>query len=195
MPCSRPRSAFLSFHRGIADLAPPVCRRFVPRRNICPSEWANRHAGSPEVYGKGRKFVHVVIEPAQIGRVFMPDYGVVSDAKAALELFVEVARERGAKGALKDFGDWQFRCAERKRLLHRKTHYTETPIKPLRVYEEMNQVFPRDAVYVTTIGLSQIAGAQFLHVYGPWRWTSACNWPTTTSMSRNLRCKAVAPTT
>jgi thiamine pyrophosphate-dependent acetolactate synthase large subunit-like protein len=54
--------------------------------------------------------------------------------------------------------------------MHRKTHYTETPIKPLRVYEEMNKVFPRDTVYVTTIGLSQIAGAQFLHVYGPRQW-------------------------
>jgi tartronate-semialdehyde synthase len=54
--------------------------------------------------------------------------------------------------------------------MHRKTHYTETPIKPLRVYEEMNKVFPRDTIYVTTIGLSQIAGAQFLNVYGPRQW-------------------------
>jgi tartronate-semialdehyde synthase len=37
------------------------------------NRWANRHTGSPEVYCKGRKFVHVDIEPTQIGRVFMPD--------------------------------------------------------------------------------------------------------------------------
>src|SRR3546814_21174112 len=52
------------------------------------NRWANRHTGSIEVYTKGRKFVHVDIEPTQIGRVFMPDYGIVSDAKAALEHFV-----------------------------------------------------------------------------------------------------------
>jgi tartronate-semialdehyde synthase len=40
----------------------------------------------------------------------------------------------------------------------------------MRVYEEMNKVFGRDTTYVTTIGLSQIAGAQFLHVYGPRQW-------------------------
>ena len=34
----------------------------------------------------------------------------------------------------------------------------------------MNKVFPRDTIYVTTIGLSQIAGAQFLNVYGPRQW-------------------------
>ena len=58
------------------------------------NRWANRHTGGLDTYTKGRKFVHVDIEPTQIGRVFAPDYGIVSDAKAALELFVEVARER-----------------------------------------------------------------------------------------------------
>jgi tartronate-semialdehyde synthase len=38
------------------------------------------------------------------------------------------------------------------------------------VYEEMNAAFPRDTIYVSTIGLSQIAGTQFLHVYGPRQW-------------------------
>jgi tartronate-semialdehyde synthase len=134
------------------------------------NRWANRHTGSPEVYTKGRKFVHVDIEPTQIGRVFMPDFGIVSDAKAALALFVQVARERKAARQLKDFGEWADRCAERKKVMHRKSHFTETPIKPHRVYEEMNKVFPRDTIYVTTIGLSQIAGAQFLNVYGPRQW-------------------------
>jgi tartronate-semialdehyde synthase len=134
------------------------------------NRWANRHTGSVETYTQGRTFVHVDIEPTQIGRVFMPDYGIVSDARLALELFVQVARERKAAGALKDYGAWAARCAERKQLMHRKSHFDNIPIKPQRVYEEMNKVFPRDTVYVTTIGLSQIAGAQFLHVYGPRQW-------------------------
>jgi tartronate-semialdehyde synthase len=134
------------------------------------NRWANRHTGSIETYTSGRKFVHVDIEPTQIGRVFSPDYGIVSDAGAALELFVQAARERKAAGTLRDYSDWVFRCAERKRLMHRKSHYTETPIKPMRVYEEINKVFDRNTVYVTTIGLSQIAAAQFLNVYGPRQW-------------------------
>jgi tartronate-semialdehyde synthase len=134
------------------------------------NRWANRHTGSVDVYTKGRTFVHVDIEPTQIGRVFNPDLGIVSDARAALELFVQVARERKAAGTLKSYSNWAQRCAERKRLMGRKTHYTETPIKPMRVYEEMNATFPRDTVYVSTIGLSQIAGAQFLHVHGPRQW-------------------------
>ena len=134
------------------------------------NRWANRHTGSVETYTQGRRFVHVDIEPTQIGRVFMPDYGIVSDAKAALALFVQALRERQAAGQWPDWREWAERCAERKRLMLRKTHYTETPIKPMRVYEEMNQAFGRDTVYVSTIGLSQIAAAQFLHIYGPRQW-------------------------
>src|SRR5437868_13970970 len=78
------------------------------------NRWANRHTGSVDVYTKGRKFVHVDIEPTQIGRVFAPDYGIVSDAKAALELFVEVAAEWKTAGRLKDRAAWVDACGERK---------------------------------------------------------------------------------
>ena len=134
------------------------------------NRWANRHTGSVETYTQGRRFVHVDIEPTQIGRVFMPDYSIVSDAKAALALFVQALRERQAAGQWPDWSEWAERCAQRKRLMLRKTHYTETPIKPMRVYEEVNKAFGRDTVYVSTIGLSQIAAAQFLHIYGPRQW-------------------------
>ena len=134
------------------------------------NRWANRHTGSIEVYTQGRTFVHVDIEPTQIGRVFTPDFGIVSDAKAALELFVLVARERAAAGKLPDRSDWAFRCAERKRLMLRKSHFDNVPIKPQRVYEEMNLAFPRDTVYVSNIGLSQIGAGQFMQVYGPRQW-------------------------
>jgi len=134
------------------------------------NRWANRHTGSVDVYTKGRKFVHVDIEPTQIGRVFGPDLGIVSDARAALALFVEVAHEMKAAGSLADRTAWAEACAHRKRSMLRKTHFDSVPLKPQRVYQEMNEILDRDTCYVTTIGLSQIAGAQFLHVYKPRNW-------------------------
>ncbi|OZC85382.1 MULTISPECIES: glyoxylate carboligase [Nocardiaceae] len=134
------------------------------------NRWANRHTGGLDTYRKGRKFIHVDIEPTQIGRVFAPDYGIISDAKAALEQFIAVARERKAAGTLRDLGDWVAACAHRKSTMHRRTHFDNVPIKPQRVYEEMNKVFGRDTRYISTIGLSQIAGGQFLHVFSPRNW-------------------------
>ena len=136
------------------------------------NRWANRHTGGLEVYRRGRRFVHVDVEPTQIGRVFPPDYGIVSDAGAALELFVEAARERRAAGRLPDRSTWAASCAERKRTMQRRTHFEDVPIKPQRVYEEMNRAFGREVRYVSTIGLSQIAAAQFLHVYHPRHWVN-----------------------
>src|SRR5947208_1863136 len=130
------------------------------------NRWANRHTGGLDTYRRGRTFVHVDIEPTQIGRVFAPDYGIVSDARAALELFVEVARER----SLADRSEWAESCRARRRTLQRRTDFDNTPIKPQRVYQEMNRAFGPDTRYVTTIGLSQIAAAQFLHVYKPRHW-------------------------
>lgn len=137
------------------------------------NRWANRHTGGLEVFRKGRTFVHVDIEPTQIGRVFAPDYGIVSDAKAALELFVEAARERKNAHDIPDFGVWVKDCQQRKQTMQRRTNYDNVPIKPQRVYQEMNKAFGRETCYVSTIGLSQIAGGQFLHVYGPRQWINA----------------------
>jgi tartronate-semialdehyde synthase len=133
------------------------------------NRWANRHTGGLEKYREGRTFVHVDIEPTQIGRVFAPEYGIVSDAKAALELFVEAAGER----PLPDRDIWVKECQERKRTMLRRTHFDNAPIKPQRVYEEMNKAFGPETRYVSTIGLSQIAGAQFLHTYRPRHWINA----------------------
>ena len=137
------------------------------------NRWANRHTGSVDAYTEGRTFVHVDIEPTQIGRVFAPDYGITSDAGAALEQFVLVARERAEAGRLRDRSAWAQSCRDRKATLQRRTHFDNVPLKPQRVYEEMNRAFGPDTRYVSTIGLSQIQAAQMLHVYRPRHWINA----------------------
>ncbi len=137
------------------------------------NRWANRHTGGLDVYRAGRTFVHIDIEPTQIGRIFAPDYAIVSDARAALERLVEVAHDRRDNGRLPDRTAWVADCAQRKATMHRRTDFPDVPIKPQRVYQEMNKAFGRDTRYVSNIGLSQIAGAQFLHVYRPRGWIDA----------------------
>jgi len=159
------------------------------------NRWANRHTGTLEVYTKDRKFVHVDIEPTQIGRVFGPDYGIVSDAEFALNLFIEVAKEMKAAGKLKDRSAWVAECNERKRTMLRKTDYDNVPIKPQRVYQEMNKYFGRDVRYVTAIGLSQIAAAQHLNVYQPRNWINCGQaGPLGWTISAALGVRAADPT-
>ncbi len=137
------------------------------------NRWANRHTGSVDKYTAGRKVVHIDIEPTQIGRVICPDLGIVSDARIALQMLVDTAKRRFERGELPNRDAWCAACLQRKQTLLRKTHFDNVPVKPQRVYEEMNRAFGRDACYVTTIGLSQIAAAQMLHVFEPRHWINA----------------------
>ncbi|MFC9692112.1 glyoxylate carboligase [Kribbella sp. NPDC056951] len=134
------------------------------------NRWANRHTGGLDTYRAGRKFVHIDIEPTQIGRVFAPDLGIVSDAKAALEVLIHVARQQAP---LDDRSEWAAACRDRKARLRRRTDFDDVPIKPQRVYQEMNNAFGPETRYVSTIGLSQIQAAQMLHVYRPRHWINA----------------------
>ncbi|WP_267254531.1 thiamine pyrophosphate-binding protein, partial [Catenulispora rubra] len=48
------------------------------------ARFGDRHTGTLDVYRGERKFIHVDIEATQLGRVFEPDLGIVSDARLFL---------------------------------------------------------------------------------------------------------------
>ena len=131
------------------------------------NRWANRHTGSTAVYTSGRKFVHIDIDPTQIGRVFPPDLGIVADAGRALEMLLEEARDAKRRGALPQRAAWCGEVRERKRTLLRRTDFDTVPIKPQRVFQEVNAAFDDDTQFVTAIGLYQIASGQFQRVNKP----------------------------
>ncbi len=131
------------------------------------NRWANRHTGSVDVYTEGRRFVHIDIEPTQIGRVFCPDLGIVSDAKYALEDLVKATRRRKKAGKLRDRSQWVSECQERQRTMLRRTDFNNVPIKPQRVFQEINSIFNDDTRFVTAIGLYQIASGQFQRINKP----------------------------
>ena len=131
------------------------------------NRWANRQTGSLDIYTKGRKFVHVDIDPMQIGRIFCPDLGIVGDAKYALEEFVAVARARKQAGKIVSRKQWIDEIQERKFTMQRRTDFDNVPIKPQRVFQEINNVFDENTCFVTAIGLYQIASGQFQKINKP----------------------------
>ena len=131
------------------------------------NRWANRQTGSLDVFTKGRKFVHVDIDPMQIGRIFCPDLGIVADARYALEEFVAAARARKQAGKIVSRKQWIDEVQERKFTMQRRTDFDNVPIKPQRVFQEINNVFGDDTRFVTAIGLYQIASGQFQKINKP----------------------------
>ncbi|WP_017557030.1 glyoxylate carboligase [Nocardiopsis baichengensis] len=128
------------------------------------ARFADRHTGAIDVYRGDRKFIHVDIEATQLGRVFEPDLGIVSDARLFLRELVDAAKKRSAKAQV---GAWIERVGELKRTLGRREDFDAVPIKAPRVYKEINEVFGEDAYFVTAIGLYQIWGGQHQKAYKP----------------------------
>ncbi|WP_062430176.1 glyoxylate carboligase [Herbidospora daliensis] len=131
------------------------------------ARFGDRHTGDLDVYRKGRQFIHVDIEPTQIGRVFEPDLGVVGHARPTLAAMATVAR---ARGKARRPSAWAHRVGELRRTLPRRDDFDEVPIKPPRVFRELNEFYGPDTTFVTAIGLYQIWSGQFQKTYLPRRY-------------------------
>lgn len=126
--------------------------------------FADRHTGTLDVYTKGRRFIHVDIDPNQIGRIIPCDLGIVSDAKLAAQSLLEAAR---AATKPRMAGERVRRIPELRAELARRVDYDQVPIKPMRVYKEINEFFDPETIFVTCIGNHQIWANQLMEISRP----------------------------
>ena len=124
----------------------------------------DRQTGTLDVYTKGRRFIHIDIDPMQIGKIIPPELGIVSDAKLALEALVRVATETIPP---RTAGDRVKRLSELRVTSARRMDYDNVPIKPQRVFKETNEFFDDETIFVTCIGLNQIWSGQFQEIHKP----------------------------
>ncbi len=122
----------------------------------------DRHTGAIGVYRGDRKFIHVDVDPGQLGKNIMPDLGICADAKLTLAALLEEIERRGIGPASPNR-----EIAELRTRLERKTDYDDTPIKPQRVFREINEFFDDETVFVTCIGLNQIWSGQLQKISRP----------------------------
>lgn len=127
------------------------------------ARFGDRHTGDLATYRGDRRFIHVDVEPTQIGKVFGPDLGIVADTKLFLRALLDKARARGprAKSA------WVGRCQELKRTLPRREDFDTVPVKAPRVFKEINEFYGPDTYFVTAIGLYQIWSGQHQKAHLP----------------------------
>jgi len=128
------------------------------------TRFSDRHTGTLDVYTQGRKFIHVDVEPTQIGRIIPADLGIVSDAKLALQAMLKMVKEmtpeRKPTSRVK-------MTPEIRKDMARRLDFDQVPIKPQRVFKEINEFFDEDTLFTTCIGLNQIWSSQFQEIFKP----------------------------
>ena len=129
--------------------------------------FTDRHTGALAVYKGSRKFIHIDIEPHQIGNVIPADVGIVSDAKAALIALLEEAKKRGYHP---EPSERVKQLPETRDKLHRPMELDEVPIRPHRLFLELNKFFPPNTIFTVGCGITQIWSGQLQDIELPRRY-------------------------
>jgi tartronate-semialdehyde synthase len=129
--------------------------------------FTDRHTGALDVYKGSRKFIHIDIEPHQIGNVIPADVGIISDAKAALIALLEEAKKRGYHP---EPSERVKQLPETRAKLRRPMELDEVPIRPHRVFLELNKFFPPNTIFTAGCGITQIWSGQLQDIELPRRY-------------------------
>jgi tartronate-semialdehyde synthase len=123
--------------------------------------FTDRHTGAIDVYKGERKFIHVNIEPKEIGKIIDADVSIVSDAKLAAVALLTEAKSRGLKK------NDSPRIAEIPDLRAKAALSPETSgdsIHPKTVYFELNRAFGDETFFTTGCGNNQIWSGQYQRI-------------------------------
>jgi acetolactate synthase I/II/III large subunit len=171
---------------GTLDMTDPLSLGFIGRNGAYPANEAGRHADL--VIAIGARFddrsasswlpgyswnfpqtrlIHADVDPAELGRNYPPDIGVLADARTFLRQLLAEIERRGAKsgatpGKLKawhaDIKAWQEAWAK---FTAPNFSVHASPIRPERIVQDCQDVLPPDAILCCDVGVSHNWYMQF----------------------------------
>jgi tartronate-semialdehyde synthase len=126
--------------------------------------FTDRHTGQIGVYQGERKFIHIDIDPSEIGKIVKTELGIVSDAADALPMLLDAAKaagkERKRKGPAVSFAD------QREKYIRSPDPKKEI-MDPREVFEAINLAFDDDTQWTTGCGITQIWSGQYQRINKP----------------------------
>ena len=130
----------------------------------------DRVTGNPAHFAPHAKVIHIDVDPAEIGKVRVPDVPIVGDARRVMEQMLEAwgGRDVPDRTAWMDtINGWQRQ--------HPLTYdqQPDGPIKPQYVVEELHRITGGDAIVVSGVGQHQMWASQFWKFEDPRRWINS----------------------
>ena len=124
--------------------------------------FTDRHTGNIGIYKGDRRFIHIDVDPNEIGKLITPEIGIEADALPACEKLVEVALRKGQRKGSERVSQ----VPSLKKSSERAYCGKGVIIDPRDVFLMVNKVFGDDAMYTTGCGITQIWSGQYQRVSG-----------------------------
>ncbi len=115
------------------------------------------------------KLIQIDIEPAEIGRNYPVEIGVVADLKQALEVLLQAAQKIVPQGIQRDALKQEM-ADNREAFKQSNTEMERSdafPMMPERILAEVREVLPRDAIITTDVGWNKNGVGQQFPVFEP----------------------------
>ncbi len=115
----------------------------------------------------GSKLIQIDIDPAEVGKSYPVDVGLVGDAKSTLRALIDRLGKTTRASAKTQFAEVQQRKRDWEQELVASQHDAGTPIHPARLLRELSEAAPQDAIFVTDVGWNKNGAGQQLLVRRP----------------------------
>ncbi len=122
-----------------------------------------------DIGAAGAKLIHIDIEPAEIGRNYPTEIGVVADLKSALRVLVRVAKEMVPKGVqrpalVQSIAAFRTDFAAKNMEMQRSEAF---PMMPERILADLRAEMPHDAILTSDVGWNKNGVAQQFDILTP----------------------------
>ncbi|OZG50666.1 acetolactate synthase large subunit [Bombiscardovia coagulans] len=135
----------------------------------------DRVTGKLRQFAPNAKVVHIDIDPAEIGKNRAVDVPIVGDVAQVLDDLCEVTQQTFARTNKPDLTAWWQRIHSWQTAYPRTYESSPTgQIEPQWALQELNQLVPKNAVWVTGVGQHQMWASQFIDFEHPLSWISSC---------------------
>jgi tartronate-semialdehyde synthase len=123
--------------------------------------FTDRHTGNVAVYQGERRFIHIDIDPREIGKIVKTELGICADAACAIAMLLEAAKASG--GGRKRQAPAVPYAELRKKYVHRPDPAKKV-MDPREVFQLINAAFDDETRYTTGCGITQIWSGQYQRV-------------------------------
>jgi tartronate-semialdehyde synthase len=125
--------------------------------------FTDRHTGAAAVYQGERKFIHIDIDPKEIGKIIKTELGIVADAADAAPVLLEIAKAAPPRRRPAPLTPY----AEIRKKYVRIPDPAKEVMDPREVFEAINLAFDDDTQFTTGCGITQIWSGQYQRINKP----------------------------